>query len=639
MTPPAESAPLSEPPALPRGVAANDVLFADRYRLETLLGAGGMGEVWAAYDTQLKRDVAIKLTQLRLNDHPEFAARFLRETEMAARLKHPNIPRIYTTESAPDGRLFMVMERVNGITLRRLMEMMGKVPAVQVICYAMYAAEALGSAHRAGICHRDIKPENLMVSGDENEPHAWVLDFGIAKCLILEEPEAAGGGQASRDAELVIGGKRRSTVMGTLGYVPPEVALGGEADHRGDFFQLGVTMYEAIGGAKPFPVGLDDKTGALAALAYKDPPRLPDADCSPRLWALLMRLVAKAPEERPGSAEEVLAALLALFRESTLPPEPAPEPAPSEHAMVKVVVEKDRREQLVRKAFASVAPPKDDRADGDAAPASTQGGTEPMVGRATLPMGVAFVKKGPGYAEAVGEAAGTEAPRMTMPMTAGIVVSPAHPAARAQAERKKKEAPVTARLGGGAAGGEAWVAPVGVQVAVGASRVEVPSVQGAPQAGRVEVPRVQPAPRLPPVLAGAVAVAVLGMVLLAVAVGMIVGVRYGRPKDEGPVASTTATPQPLVTATATAEPTATAGPTATAEPAATVELAAAAEPTSTPLVTAAPAASARPSIARPAAVKRQKAPEIREPTFGSPPAEQKPAEKPPPRRAAGHMFD
>jgi serine/threonine protein kinase len=154
-------------------------VLAGRYRLHRLLGRGGMGEVWEADDAQLKRDVAVKLMQIRLAEHPDLAARFVSETEMVARLCHPSIPAIYTTETAPDGRLYMVMQLVRGTTLRRVIEDRGRIPVVHVVCYAMQVTDALAYAHQAGIRHRDIKPENIMVSAEDGR--AFLLDFGIAK--------------------------------------------------------------------------------------------------------------------------------------------------------------------------------------------------------------------------------------------------------------------------------------------------------------------------------------------------------------------------------------------------------------------------------------------------------------------------
>jgi eukaryotic-like serine/threonine-protein kinase len=566
---PADSAPLSLPPG-PGPANDGGELLANRYRLGTLLGKGGMGEVWAATDLKLKREVAIKLIHRKLADHPDFARSFVMETELVARLRHPNIPQLHTVETAPDGRLFMVMELVRGITLRRLMERQGKVPPVRMICYAMYATEALGCAHEAGIRHRDIKPENLIVS--EDEARASVLDFGIAK-RVLEQAVVAGrraaGGQAGTS-------KRRSTLLGTPGYVPPEAALGREVDHRADFFQLGVTIYEAISGRKPFPVRADDKTGMLSALLFDDPPPLPEDECPAGLWIILERLLAKAPEHRYDSADALLAAFLALlsqFRESV----------PAGHLRA-LVLQKDQQKQTVRKALARSTPPAEAP---KSAPRPVRGGgpekTEPMPGRSTLPLGAAFVARGPGFHEATAEP--VEEGRGTLPMPAGFVpVSPTSPqSSRRSGVQEKEQEAVTAPLWVAtpeptspvpatgvpavavAPARSAVAAPAPVQVEVAAPvRVEVAAptrVEVAAEAARA-VPAVLPvmprSPMVPALILAAVSIAVLGM-----GIGMMVQVRYGqRAAEERPAA--TASAGPTATASTVPAATASAGPTATA---------------------------------------------------------------------------
>src|SRR5262249_12584 len=151
------------------------------------------------------------------------------------------IPRILTTGTAPDGRSFMVMERVQHPSLRQVIDERGKLPVIEVIVYALRVAETLAYAHAAGVVHRDINPENILVGGPGER--ARVVDFGIAKRV--REIDAAVRGAA---------GGTKSTPLGTPAYLSPEAALGRPVDHRADFYALGVVMHEAISGEKPFAV-------------------------------------------------------------------------------------------------------------------------------------------------------------------------------------------------------------------------------------------------------------------------------------------------------------------------------------------------------------------------------------------------
>ncbi len=333
MVRPANSAPLPLRSVAPANEGG--ALLAKRYRLDELLGRGGMGEVWAAYDVELDRHVAIKLIQLKLADHPDFARRFITETRTAACLHHANIPQIYTTDSAPDGRLYMVMQRVRGITLRQAIDTHGRVPAVHAVCYVIHAADAVACAHLVGICHRDIKPENIMVSEDDGR--AWLLDFGIAK----RTTESAG-----ERAAAALGGRIKSTALGTIGYVPPEVARGGKADHRGDLYQLGVTLYEAILGEKPYPAPEDDTTAMLSAHVFDDP-----APARSALPACVAGDPAAAPGEGSGGSlpERGRAAGRAA---RAVPRDRVPSSDPTAKAL-----HEDREQQVLRQAFASVPSP------------------------------------------------------------------------------------------------------------------------------------------------------------------------------------------------------------------------------------------------------------------------------------------
>jgi serine/threonine-protein kinase len=313
---------------------ANDgaVLLGGRYRLESLLGRGGMGEVWAARDMELGRAVAIKLLLRKLADHPEYVARFTREMKRVARLKHPSIPRVYTTGQGPDGRLYMVMELVPGVTLRRMIRTQKRLDTVTAVCIAIQVAEVLGVAHVAKIRHRDVKPENVMV---DDGGDASLLDFGIAQG---DESESSTGDEGMDRPRL-----KGSSRLGTLGYVPPELALHQPVDHRGDFYQLGVTLYEMLTGRKPYEVAEDDVSGVLAAHAYERPRPIRELvpECPESLCAIVDRLLAKNPDDRYGKADNLLRDLRATFRES----------APPGHPMASRLAQ-DRNDQARKRAFA-----------------------------------------------------------------------------------------------------------------------------------------------------------------------------------------------------------------------------------------------------------------------------------------------
>lgn len=388
---------------------ANDgtVLLGGRYRLESLLGRGGMGEVWAARDMELGRAVAIKLLLRKLADHPEYVARFTREMKRVARLKHPSIPRVYTTGQGPDGRLYMVMELVPGVTLRRMIRTQKRLDTVTAVCIAIQVAEVLGVAHAAKVRHRDVKPENVMVDdcGD-----ASLLDFGIAQS---DEGESSPGDEGMDRPRL-----KGSSRLGTLGYVPPELALHQPVDHRGDFYQLGVTLYEMLTGRKPYEVAEDDVSGVLAAHAYERPRPVRELvpECPESLCAIVDRLLAKDPDDRYGKADDLLRDLRATFRES----------APPGHPMASRLAQ-DRNDQARKRAFArrqseagASEPPESMARPVRAAPAqeplanrteplswphaspSAKGAATDVGERRTLELALGYVAKSPAYAAQAG---------------------------------------------------------------------------------------------------------------------------------------------------------------------------------------------------------------------------------------------
>ena len=256
------------------------------YEVLSLLGAGGMGEVYLGRDTRLGRNVAVKLLPAKHCLDAERIWRFEREARAASALNHPNIVTLYDIGNADEGR-FIVMELVEGRTLRQTMEQ-GAVPAAIPVVGGQIA-KALAVAHAAGIVHRDIKPENIMIRQDG---YVKVLDFGLAR--LLREPEH--GPQA-------LTGTHPGRVMGTVRYMSPEQARGENPAAPSDVFSLGVVFYEMATGKHPFPS--DSVLGTLHAIATEAPaaPSRLNPALSRELDGLILGMLEKTPAMRPTAAE------------------------------------------------------------------------------------------------------------------------------------------------------------------------------------------------------------------------------------------------------------------------------------------------------------------------------------------------
>ena len=264
--------------------------LADRYRLDRELGQGGMATVYLAEDLKHHRKVAVKVLR------PELAAtlgpeRFAREIEVAARLQHPHILGLIDSGDA-DGFFYYVMPYVEGETLRDRLTRGGELPVPEAVRLLGEIAEALATAHRAGVVHRDIKPENVMLSGR----HAMVMDFGVAKAVT----------EASSGPQLTSAG----VALGTPAYMAPEQATADpQMDGRVDIYAIGVMGYEMLSGATPFP-GLNAQQTLAAHVTRAPVPVGQQRDgLSPALEAVVMRCLAKRPADRFQTADELVAAL------------------------------------------------------------------------------------------------------------------------------------------------------------------------------------------------------------------------------------------------------------------------------------------------------------------------------------------
>jgi eukaryotic-like serine/threonine-protein kinase len=275
------------------------------YQIVSLLGKGGMGEVYRARDTRLDRTVALKILPADVAADADRVRRFEREARAASALNHPNILTIYDI-GVDDGRHFIAAELVEGVTLRQKLEGRRLSPA-EAVEVAAQVASALDAAHGAGIVHRDIKPENVMVRPDGL---VKVLDFGLAKLA-----EAAPPVVDSQAATLARNSTEEGAVLGTPRYMSPEQARGLKVDARTDVWSLGVLIYEVVAGCRPFSG--DTPSDIIAAILEREPPPL--SQYASDLPAELGRIVAKALEKdrevRYQSAKELLADLRRLRRD------------------------------------------------------------------------------------------------------------------------------------------------------------------------------------------------------------------------------------------------------------------------------------------------------------------------------------
>jgi eukaryotic-like serine/threonine-protein kinase len=267
------------------------------YKIEKLLGAGGMGEVYLASEARLNRRVALKILPPEFVADDERVARFEREARAVSALNHPNLVTIYDLGSL-DNLHFIAMEYVEGRTLRELAA--GRLKLKEVLTVVAQAAEALAAAHRAGVVHRDVKPENIMVRADG---YVKVLDFGLAKLL-----EQAADGSATAETHA-------GAVMGTLSYMSPEQAAGEPLDARTDVWSLGVVLYELATGRKPFVAG--NRRETVNAILSDEPEPAIEADPTlpPELDHILTKALEKDRELRYQTASDMRADLKRLRRE------------------------------------------------------------------------------------------------------------------------------------------------------------------------------------------------------------------------------------------------------------------------------------------------------------------------------------
>jgi serine/threonine-protein kinase len=277
--------------------------IAGRYRLGQLLGEGATGAVYQAHDLAQDRQVAIKILHHAKLGDAQVVKRFKAEARAASRLDHVNVTGVLDAGEESSGRLYLVMEYVSGQTLEDVLARARILPPLRAIGIAAQVCSALTRAHEQGIVHRDIKPENIMlVAGNERDSrHAEIVkvcDFGVAKFM---DPDA-------ENANLTVAG----AIFGSPPYMSPEQAAGAALDFKSDLYSLGVTLYEMTTGRLPF---VGESLIELMNKHMHEPPTRPSnvvAGYDSRLEAIVLRLLAKAPRDRPASARDVRADLRVL---------------------------------------------------------------------------------------------------------------------------------------------------------------------------------------------------------------------------------------------------------------------------------------------------------------------------------------
>src|SRR6478672_10657386 len=270
------------------------------FRVESLLGEGAMGTVYLAEETTTGQKVALKLLAPELARDERFRRRFLRETELAASLDHPNVVPILGS-GEEHGTLYIAMAYVEGSDLRELLRREGRLTPERTLECLGQVADALDAAHAAGLVHRDVKPGNILVAARADGEHVYVCDFGLAR-------------HVSSVSSLT--GERG--FVGTIDYVPPEQIEGGTIDGRADVYSLGCVLFECLAGARPFE--RDSELSVVFAHLNEPPPRLSDLrpDLPEAFDEVFATALAKSPDERYSTCGELMAAARAAIQGKVL---------------------------------------------------------------------------------------------------------------------------------------------------------------------------------------------------------------------------------------------------------------------------------------------------------------------------------
>ncbi|HZF55362.1 MAG TPA: serine/threonine-protein kinase [Polyangiaceae bacterium] len=290
-------------------------VISDRYQVEEVLAAGGMGCVYRGQHMHMRKRVAIKVLLPDTEGLPDLVMRFEREAIAGAHIDHPNVAAATDFGKLPDGSFFLVQEYIRGITLHDLIKQ-GPIPPARAVRIARQIALALDACHQMGVVHRDVKPRNVMLEEGRND-FVKLIDFGLAK-VPVDRISTIGENEMAKSRRPVTA---LGVVFGTIAYISPEASFGmGSVSEKSDLYALGVMLYEMLAGAHPF----DTKSSGELFRRHRaeiPPPirvRAPGVDAPPRLEAVAMRLLEKDPAARFESARAVIAAIDAAMPSAAL---------------------------------------------------------------------------------------------------------------------------------------------------------------------------------------------------------------------------------------------------------------------------------------------------------------------------------
>ncbi len=276
------------------------------YQVKGLLGSGGMGQVYRAHDPRLDREVAIKVLALGLAQEPGYLERFRREARAVAQLNHPNIVQVY--DFGEQGNLvYLVMPLIPGGTLRDSLAKRGALPLAEALSICEQIASALQYAHERGLIHRDVKPANVLLSA---EGRALLTDFGIVRLARKEDT-----------METLT---RVGAFVGSPEYAAPEMIMGQPIDHRVDIYALGISLYQMLTGKLPFTAATPVSLLVMHTSQTPPPPRTINPAIPPAVEAVVLKAIAKAPNERYQSVAELVASLRAASAAQPVAGAPAP---------------------------------------------------------------------------------------------------------------------------------------------------------------------------------------------------------------------------------------------------------------------------------------------------------------------------